>query len=103
MQVEDLKAACEGADVPSATLPRASVVGARVADLVALPQLALAGSKAEARRLLKGGGVRLTGRRVEPGSGDDAPLVQATDLVGGQALVLRVGKRRQAVVFTAAA
>ena len=66
--------------------------GVPVADL--LVESGLAASKGEARRLVKGGGIRIGDERVA----DDARDVTTADAVDGTLVVLRKGKKSVAVV-----
>ncbi len=74
-------------DVPSITLPRASLSdGTRLAQI--LVQAGACASKGAANRLIQGGGVYLNNRRVSA----DAALTEA-DLASKSMLVLRTGKK----------
>lgn len=73
--------------VPSAELPAAQAVGARVVDMVA--EAGVCASKGEARRLIAGGGLYLNGRRV----GDAETRIAAGDVIDGRVMVVRSGKK----------
>ncbi len=75
------------ANVPSAELARAAVVGKPVLDLAAAA--GLVASKGEARRLVQQGGLYLNNRRVT----DLAQVFAADDLIEGRVAVLRAGKK----------
>ncbi len=81
-------------DAPSAELPRALLDGdgLNVVDLLA--QAGVAASKGEARRLVQGGGVSLNGRRLE----GDTQTVTPADALGGEALVIRKGRKAYTLV-----
>ncbi len=80
-------------EAPSVDLDRARLAdGVGVVDL--LVEAGLAASKGEARRLVKGGGVRVGDDRVS----DEARVVTAEDAVDGSVIVLRKGKKAVTVV-----
>lgn len=74
-------------DVPSVTLPRSSVMGQGLIDVMSASKIAA--SKSEARRLVKSGGVYVNSKRVP---NEDYELT-AHDLLGDSLCVLRVGKK----------
>jgi tyrosyl-tRNA synthetase len=83
------------ADVPSTELS-AEVIGGDgigMVDLVARVQLAP--SKAEARRLVQGGGVYVNNRRIT----DPQTKITRADAIGGRVLVVRKGQRQNHVVL----
>ena len=75
-------------DVPSARLGD----GVSVVDL--LVEAGLAASKGEARRLVKGGGIKVGDEKVA----DESRVVTLADAVDGSVVVLRKGKKSVAVV-----
>jgi len=79
------------AEVPSASASRDELGTLTLVD--ALVRTGLAGSKAEARRGIQGGGFSLNGTRI----GEDRAL-NAADLLAGSYLVLQRGKRTYAVL-----
>ncbi len=81
-------------DVPSLSLPRQRFEGAGVPlpDLVA--EASLAPSRSEARRLVQGGGIAVSNRRVS----DVRHMVTLQDAVEGRVLVLRRGAREYRLV-----
>jgi len=83
-------------DVSSSTVPVASFEGGGVplVDLLADPQVKLAGSKSEARRLVQSGGVYVNNRRVSD------PQVKLTrdQAIEGRLFVLRKGQKLNHVV-----
>ena len=81
------------ADVPSTVLAR-SVLEGGVDLAVLMADASIAPSRAEARRLIRGGGVYLNGARVV----DVAAAVGAGDAIDGRYVVVRVGKKRYFVV-----
>ena len=81
-----------GAGLPSVELARSDLArGVAAVELFVLS--GLAGSKGEARRLIRGGGARLNDAKVE----DEAMTVGLDDLVDGQ-LMLSAGRKRHARV-----
>jgi tyrosyl-tRNA synthetase len=81
-----------GAGLPSVELARSDLArGVAAVELFVLS--GLAGSKGEARRLIRGGGARLNEAKVE----DEAMTVGLDDLVDGQ-LMLSAGRKRHARV-----
>ncbi len=81
-------------DVPSLSLPRQRFEGAGMPlpDLVA--EAGLAPSRSEARRLIQGGGVAVSNRKVS----DVRHMVTLQDAVDGRVLVLRRGAREYRLV-----
>ncbi|MBA2272300.1 MAG: tyrosine--tRNA ligase [Actinobacteria bacterium] len=73
------------ADIPEAQVPAGSIRDGRVHLPGALVALGMASSRSDARRLIKGGGVRLDGRQVTDEEVDVSRVMGAT---------LQVGKRR---------
>jgi len=80
------------ADAPSTTLPRASVEGAGVIDL--LVRTGLVSSRNEARRTIEGGGAYVNNRKVDSVEATLAP----DELLYGRYLILRRGKATQHLV-----
>jgi tyrosyl-tRNA synthetase len=76
-------------DVPSATLPRASLEGEGMALVELLAQTGVATSKGEARRAIEGGGIYVNNRRAS----DVSRTVRMADAIEGRFLVLRKGKK----------
>jgi tyrosyl-tRNA synthetase len=78
-------------------LPEITVEGSRLAEGVSLIELltlaGLAGSNGEARRLVRGGGVRVNDRAVS----DETLMIHSADLDEG-ALKLSAGKKRHVLV-----
>lgn len=84
-------------DVPSVTVRRADLsVGMAVAELAVLT--ALAGSKGEAARLIKQGGLYVNDRRWT----DERGRVTTADAIEGAVIVLRKGQRERRLVRIAA-
>ncbi|MCY3545843.1 MAG: tyrosine--tRNA ligase [Gemmatimonadetes bacterium] len=82
------------ADVPSTGLARSALAGDGIELAVLMADAAMAPSRSEARRLIKGGGVYLNGRRATDTTirvGSEAPLHD-------RFLVVRVGKKRYFLV-----
>lgn len=77
------------ADVPSATIPRASLEGEGGALVDLLVSAGAASSKGDARRAIEGGGIYVNNVRAA----DAAQRVRAADAVDGRFLVLRKGKK----------
>ncbi len=80
------------AQVPSCSLARNAVAGCQVVQVAAAAGLCK--SRGEARRLIQSGGCYLNNRRVEQVDAD----VQAGDIIDGQLLVLRSGRKRYQLV-----
>ncbi|GIL66588.1 hypothetical protein Vafri_20064 [Volvox africanus] len=79
-------------DAPSATLPRASVEGTTLADI--LVAVKLQPSKSAARKLVKGGGVYLNNAKVS----EELYTVKPVDLIEGRLLLLAAGKKNKMLV-----
>ena len=81
-------------DVPSTSLPRERLEGggAPLQELVAMT--GLAASRAEARRLIQGGGIALGGERVS----DHRRAVRIEDAVEGRVIILRRGARQYRLI-----
>jgi tyrosyl-tRNA synthetase len=79
------------ADVPSSTVPSAlfEAAGVPLVDLLADPQVKLAGSKSEARRLMQSGGVYVNNRRVS----DPQLKLTRDQAIEGRLFVLRKGQK----------
>jgi tyrosyl-tRNA synthetase len=95
-QIESLSDAQLGeifADVPSKTLP-ADRLGAGLPIVDALVEAGLAASKGDARRQIQQGGVYINNGRI------DAPdrILTAADLASETVMVLRMGKKRYALL-----
>ncbi len=80
------------ADVPSKTTAKSTFVSSTVAHAVF--EAGLAGSKGEAARLVKQGGVYLNGERVT----DDRRLMTMADTLGGTLVVWQKGQRERRLV-----
>jgi tyrosyl-tRNA synthetase len=80
------------ADVPSTEMAKSKLDGLTVSEALVLA--GLAPSKAEARRLVQGGGVSINNRRAS----DPRQAISATDLIDGQVLVLRKGAKHYHVI-----
>ncbi|MFT5563982.1 MAG: tyrosyl-tRNA synthetase [Myxococcota bacterium] len=81
------------AQAPSADVARSELAGDGMGLLQLLVAVGAAKSNGEARRLIKQGGVRVGDDKVEA---EDATVTES-DLLAGDAVVLRVGKKRQFV------
>ena len=81
-------------DVPSSEWPAAAFEGDGAALAELLVKTALASSKSEAMRLVKGGGIYVNNRRVA----DERARLTAAQAIGGELLVLRKGQRQQHLV-----
>ncbi len=79
-------------EVPSATLPPASVLGAPLVQVAV--ESGLCQSRGEARRLIENGGLYLNNRRV----GDVAAVLDAAAVIDDVLIVLRSGKKRYQIV-----
>ncbi len=83
--------------VPTATLPRDEVIGVRVCDVLAAA--GFSSSRADARRLIKNGGVRVGSRKI----GDELDTIVESDVVEGQFVVFSLGKKNRAILEIASA
>jgi tyrosyl-tRNA synthetase len=83
-------------DVPSSTVAAASFLGAGIGivDLLADPQVRLAPSKSEARRLVQSGGVYVNNRRVA----DPQARLTRDQAIDGRLFVLRKGQKQTHLV-----
>ncbi|RLN62740.1 hypothetical protein BBJ29_001982 [Phytophthora kernoviae] len=79
-------------DAPVTALSRTDVVDQSLVDLAI--RIGASKSKAECRRLIKGGGMYLNNERVE----SEALRVEGPMLVDGKLLVLRIGRRNNFIV-----
>jgi len=79
-------------DAPSADLPRSEVVGAALADVMVAARMLP--SKAEVKRMIKGGGVYLNNGKV----GDVAATVAEGDLIDGRLLLIAAGKKNKMLI-----
>lgn len=78
--------------VPTATLPKLEVIGCRVCDI--LSSSGFSPSRAEARRLIKNGGVRIGERKIS----DELDTIQEEDVVEGLFVVFSLGKKNRAIL-----
>jgi tyrosyl-tRNA synthetase len=78
-------------DVPSTELEATRFAGQGIAvvDLLAAPEVALAPSRGEARRLVQGGGIYVNNRRLS----DPQSRLTREQAIGGRVFVLRKGQR----------
>ncbi len=81
-------------DVPSISLPKHRLEGEGIPLIELLEQTGLASSRGEARRLVQGGGVVLSGQRVS----DARQNVSLDNSVDGRVIVLRRGAREYRLV-----
>ena len=88
----DLDEVFEG--VPSAERPATDFDGEGVGILDLLAESGATKSKGEARRLVQGGGVSVSGQKV---NGDDRHVTRA-DALHGEVVVLKIGKKRYHLV-----
>ncbi|POM72062.1 Tyrosine-tRNA ligase [Phytophthora palmivora] len=79
-------------DAPMTVLSRTDIMDQSLVDLAV--KIGAAKSKAECRRLIKGGGVYLNNERVE----SDALRVNASNLLDDKVLVVRIGRRNNFIV-----
>lgn len=92
---QDLIAVAE--ELPGGEMPIDTLLGGSVVD--AAVRIGACKSKAEAKRLVKAGGLYVNNARVTSVS----QLIAADDLVDGEVLLLRTGRRRQFLVRATAA
>jgi tyrosyl-tRNA synthetase len=81
--------------VPTATLGKQEVVGVRVCDVLALSGFSQ--SRAEARRLIRNGGVRAGDRKIE----DELDVIRNDDIFEGLYIVFSLGKKNRAILSIA--
>jgi tyrosyl-tRNA synthetase len=83
-------------DVPSTTMERRvfEESGCGVIELLAMPALAVAGSKGEARRLVVAGGIYVNNRRVA----DPQARLTLDDAIEGQLFVIRKGQKQNHLI-----
>ncbi|DAZ94754.1 TPA: hypothetical protein N0F65_011570 [Lagenidium giganteum] len=79
-------------DAPMAFVPRSELVGKSLVDVAV--SIGTWKSKAEGRRLIKGGGVYLNNIRVD----HETKILGADDLLDGKLLLLRIGRRKNHIV-----
>lgn len=79
-------------DIPTHQLSKNEVIGLKVIDL--LCTVKMVDSKSEARRLVRGGGVRMNNHKVE----EENQEIQPSDLIEGEFLLLALGKKNQLLV-----
>ena len=78
--------------VPTASLTASAVVGARVCDVLAVASFC--SSRAEARKLIANGGVRVGERKIE----DELDVIVENDLIAERFLLFALGKKKRAIV-----
>lgn len=78
--------------VPTANVKKSEIVGIRVCDVLA--QSNFSTSRAEARRLIRNGGVRIGDRKIE----DELDLIREEDVIEGQYIVFSLGKKNRAIL-----
>lgn len=78
--------------VPTASLSKDVVIGTRIADVLVAAHFMP--SKAEARRLIRNGGVSLGSRKIV----EELCVVEERDLIEGKYLVFSLGKKNRAIV-----
>lgn len=87
------KLATAGADLPQMTLDLDQVMGIKIVELFALCKLTE--SRAEARRLIEGGGLTLNGEKVR----DIHRSIEKADLAKEHFLDLGVGRKKRLILF----
>ncbi len=80
------------AHIPSTIVDKHSVDQVRVCDLLAACEFV--SSKAEARRLISNGGVRVNDRKIV----DELDLIAPSDLVEGRYILFSIGKKKRVIV-----
>jgi tyrosyl-tRNA synthetase len=85
-------AALEASDAPTASLPRAQVVGCLLAEVMVAA--GMQPSKAAVRRMIKGGGVSVNNAKV----GDEGREVTEEDLIEGRLVLIAAGKKNKMLV-----
>ena len=81
-----------GGDLPTITFSAAELAGG-VSAWDAMVKLAMAESKGEARRLIRGGGAKLNDAKIE----DENAMIRSADIVGGSAKI-SAGKKRHGLI-----
>lgn len=81
-----------GGDLPTITFSAAELADG-VSVLDAMVKLAMAESKGEARRLIRGGGAKLNDAKIE----DENAMIRSADIVGGSAKI-SAGKKRHGLI-----
>jgi tyrosyl-tRNA synthetase len=81
-------------DVPSASLPKATLATDGLSVVDAMVTAGLAKSKGEARRSVEGGGAYVNNKRVE----DVGRVLKTEDLASESVIVLRSGKRKYSLL-----
>ncbi|MDX1430043.1 MAG: tyrosine--tRNA ligase, partial [Rhodothermales bacterium] len=81
-------------DVPSASIPGHDFSNGGLDVVRLLTDAGLASSRGEARRLIRGGGIKINSRRVE----DESESVRIEDAVDGKVFVLRRGQKTYRLV-----
>ncbi|MCX6990777.1 MAG: tyrosine--tRNA ligase [Chlamydiae bacterium] len=79
-------------DMPNISLPRENVLGHKFTDVAALS--GIVASKGEATRLVAGGGAYLNNEKID----DPALKIDEDHLIGGQFLLLGMGKKKKILV-----
>lgn len=79
-------------DMPSFTIDKSEVINLKITDL--LLKVQLCPSKAEARRLIKNGGVYLNNEKIV----DENYPIELSHLIDGRLLLLAVGKKNKVLV-----
>lgn len=79
-------------EMPSKNVKQSEVVNAKLLDILCLVNLQ--GSKSEARRSIRNGGVYLNNNKIE----DENYTIQSSDLIENRLLLLAVGKKNKALI-----
>lgn len=80
------------ADMPSQQLPLSSVVNVKLIDL--LVNIGLQGSKGDARRLIRNGGVYINNQKIE----DENYLIEHYSLIDSRLMLVAAGKKNKMLV-----
>ena len=83
--------------MPSTALARSELDGEGVELAALMAEAGMTGSRSEARRLIRGGGVYLNGARVT----EIGARVRAEDAIEGRFAIVRVGRKRHLAVEVA--
>jgi tyrosyl-tRNA synthetase len=78
--------------VPTAVLSLQKVVDVRVCDV--MTEAGFSASRAEARNLIKNGGVRIGDRKID----NELDVIHGGDLIEGQWIVFSLGKKNRAII-----
>jgi tyrosyl-tRNA synthetase len=79
-------------EIPSSSLPRHEVLGAKLPDLLVHSKILT--SKSEARRMIAGGGIYLNNEKVV----SENLIIESQHLIEGEYLLLGIGKKKKVIL-----